>query len=59
VASAEDKLTEPAYQSSAGPIDILYGHRDYIGAGNLFMAHHCGFTEKALTRKNSPNTTPI
>ena len=46
---AQDKLTETAYDSSAGPIapiDILYGHRDYMGAGNLFMAHRCGFTEK-------------
>ena len=48
---ADDKLTEPAYHSSAGPIapiDMLYGHRDYMGAGNLFMAHRCGFTEKVL-----------
>lgn len=48
---AEDKLTEPAYDSAAGPIapiDMLYGHRDYVGAGNLFMAHRCGFTEKVL-----------
>jgi SAM-dependent methyltransferase len=48
---ADDKLTEPAYQSSAGPIapiDMLYGHRDFMGAGNLFMAHRCGFTEKVL-----------
>ena len=48
---AQDKLTETAYDSSAGPIapiDILYGHRNYMGAGNLFMAHRCGFTEKVL-----------
>ena len=48
---AEDKLTETAYESPAGPIapiDILYGHRNYMGAGNLFMAHRCGFTEKVL-----------
>jgi hypothetical protein len=48
---AEDKLTETAYESPAGPIapiDILYGHRNYIGAGNLFMSHRCGFTEKVL-----------
>jgi hypothetical protein len=48
---ADDKLTEPAYQSSAGPIapiDMLYGHREFMGAGNLFMADRCGFTEKVL-----------
>lgn len=48
---AEDKLTEPAYVSSAGPItplDILYGHRPPMARGNLFMAHRCGFTQKVL-----------
>ena len=48
---AEDKLTEPAYQSPAGaiaPIDILYGHRASMSRGNLYMSHRCGFTEKVL-----------
>lgn len=48
---AEDKLTEPAYVSSAGPIaplDILYGHRPPMAVGNLYMAHRCGFTQKVL-----------
>lgn len=48
---AEDRLTEAAYSSPAGPIaplDILYGHRASMAAGNLFMAHRCGFTEKVL-----------
>jgi len=48
---AEDKLTEAAYTSPAGPIaplDILYGHRPAMAKGNLFMAHRCGFTEKVL-----------
>lgn len=48
---AEDKLTDPAYISPAGPItplDILYGHRPALAQGNLFMAHHCGFTQKVL-----------
>lgn len=48
---ADDKLTEPAYSSPAGPIaplDILYGHRPQMAQGNLFMAHHCGFTKKVL-----------
>lgn len=48
---AEDKLADPAYVSSAGPItplDILYGYRKSMMQGNLYMAHHCGFTEKVL-----------
>jgi predicted SAM-dependent methyltransferase len=48
---AEDKLTEAAYTSPAGPIaplDILYGHRPAMAAGNLYMAHRCGFTNKVL-----------
>ena len=49
---AEDKLTEPAYTSPAGPItplDILFGHRPAMARGNLYMAHRCGFTQKVLT----------
>ena len=49
---AEDKLTEPAYTSPAGPItplDILYGLRSSMQKGNLYMAHRCGFTQKVLT----------
>src|SRR3989338_9096591 len=49
---AEDKLTDPAYVSPAGPIaplDILYGHRPAMANGNLYMAHRCGFTKKVLT----------
>jgi ubiquinone/menaquinone biosynthesis C-methylase UbiE len=48
---AEDKLTEPAYTSPAGPItplDILFGHRPPMARGNLYMAHRCGFTQKVL-----------
>jgi len=48
---AQDRLTEPAYVSPAGPIaplDILYGHRAAMQRGNLFMAHRCGFTRKVL-----------
>ncbi|MGE4239901.1 class I SAM-dependent methyltransferase [Ramlibacter sp.] len=48
---AQDKLTEPAYVSSMGPIapiDILYGHRPALAAGNLYMAHRCGFTRRVL-----------
>jgi predicted SAM-dependent methyltransferase len=49
---AEDKLTEAAYTSPAGPIapiDILYGHRPVMAQGNLYMAHRCGFTQKVLS----------
>lgn len=48
---AQDKLTEPAYTSPAGPIaplDMLYGHRASLARGNLYMAHRCGFTQKVL-----------
>ncbi len=48
---AEDKLADQAYMSPAGPIaplDIIYGYRPQLAAGNLFMAHHCGFTRKVL-----------
>jgi hypothetical protein len=47
----EDKLTEPAYVSPAGPIsplDILYGHGASIKRGNEFMAHKTGFSPKSL-----------
>ena len=48
---SEDKLTETAYTSPAGPItplDILYGHRQSISKGNEFMAHKTGFTTKTI-----------
>jgi len=48
---AQNKLTDSAYESPAGPIapiDILYGHRPAMSQGNLFMAHRCGFTRKVL-----------
>jgi len=48
---ADDKLLDPAYVSPAGPItplDILFGHRASMQRGNLYMAHHVGFTQKVL-----------
>jgi ubiquinone/menaquinone biosynthesis C-methylase UbiE len=48
---AQDRLLEPAYDAPAGgisPLDILYGHRPAMAAGNLYMAHRCGFTLKVL-----------
>lgn len=49
----EDKLLDPAYVSVAGPIcpiDMIFGFRASIAAGNRFMAHRTGFTAKSLTR---------
>jgi SAM-dependent methyltransferase len=48
---AADGLEDVAYVSPAGPIrplDMLYGWRRSIAGGNLFMAHHTGFTAKTL-----------
>lgn len=48
---AADGLTDTAYESQMGPItplDILYGHRGAMAAGNLYMAHRGGFTLKSL-----------
>ncbi|MFM7393241.1 MAG: hypothetical protein ACKO22_02480 [Cyanobium sp.] len=48
---AEDRLVDPAYTSGMGPItplDMMYGHRASLEAGNLYMAHRCGFTLKVL-----------
>ena len=47
----DDKLTDTAYTSSVGPIaaiDVLYGHRPPMAAGNLYMSHRCGFTLRSL-----------
>jgi SAM-dependent methyltransferase len=45
------KLLEPAYVNPVSeafwpvcPIDIFYGYRASIAAGQLSTAHHCGFT---------------
>jgi predicted O-linked N-acetylglucosamine transferase (SPINDLY family) len=49
---AENKLTDAAYKSQAGPItplDILYGHSASVAAGHHFMSHKTGFTETSLT----------
>jgi len=49
---ADDKLTDAAYTSQAGPItplDILYGHGAALAVGHHYMAHKCGFTLKTLT----------
>lgn len=48
---AADKLDDPAYVSPSGPIaplDMMFGHRDSLARGHLFMAHRTGFTAKTL-----------
>ena len=48
---AEGNLLKTAYKSSAGPItplDIMYGHRESIEKGNIYMAHHTAFTHETL-----------
>ena len=50
---AADKLEDPAYMSPSGPIcpvDMLYGFRKSLAAGNLFMAHKMGFTRKTIAQ---------
>lgn len=50
-AVVSDRLLEPLYESTVGPIspiDILYGHRAAIAQGRHYMAHKCGFTYKTL-----------
>nr|WP_294548988.1 tetratricopeptide repeat protein [uncultured Rhodopila sp.] len=50
---AEDRLDDPLYLSPMGPIaplDIFYGHRPSLAAGNTFMAHRTGFTRGTLAR---------
>ncbi len=47
----ERGLEEPIYMSPAGPIsviDMIFGHRASVAAGNIFMAHNTGFTTESL-----------
>ncbi len=48
---ADDHLTEPLYDSAAGPIsplDVLFGHQASLAHGNHYMAHRTGFTGRSL-----------
>jgi len=48
---AAGDIEKPLYTSSSGPIsplDMLYGFRPAMKDGNLYMAHHTGFTLKSL-----------
>jgi SAM-dependent methyltransferase len=50
-AVVNDRLLEPLYVAPAGPIaplDILYGHREAIEGGKIYMAHKTGFTYSTL-----------
>ena len=48
---AEGRLEDAAYMSAMGPIaplDMLYGYRPTIAAGNSFMGHRTGFVAATL-----------
>jgi SAM-dependent methyltransferase len=48
---AAGALDEPIYESPLGPVaplDMLYGFRPAMSNGNLYMAHHTGFTLSSL-----------
>ena len=48
---ALDQADYVLYQSAIGPItalDVLYGHRGSIVAGNAFMGHKTGFTSSVM-----------
>ena len=50
-AVVNDRLMETLYVSPAGPIapiDILYGHREAVAKGKIYMAHKTGFTYTTL-----------
>jgi SAM-dependent methyltransferase len=50
-AVVNDRLMDTLYESTAGPIapiDVIYGHRDAIEKGQLYMAHKTGFTYSTL-----------
>lgn len=53
-AIVKGNLEGPLFQSQAGPIaalDILYGHRPSLAAGNHFMSHKTGFIPETLKEK--------
>jgi SAM-dependent methyltransferase len=49
----EDRLEDPAYTSSSGPItalDMIFGHTPSLARGNSLMAHRTGFTARTLQK---------
>ena len=60
-AVVNDRLMEPLYSSDAGPIspiDILYGYREFIEQGKIYMAHKTGFTYTSLPVSYTHLTLP-
>lgn len=50
---AAGQCEDVAYEAPAGPItplDMIYGHRPSIAAGNVYMMHRTGFTRTRLER---------
>jgi SAM-dependent methyltransferase len=50
---AQDKADEPIYLSAIGPVtplDMIYGHRASVAAGQVLMAHKTGFTASVMRR---------
>jgi SAM-dependent methyltransferase len=48
---AAGDIDKPLYVSGKGPVaplDMLYGFRPSMADGNLYMAHHTGFTVKTI-----------
>ncbi|MGO4527094.1 methyltransferase domain-containing protein [Microvirga sp. 2MCAF35] len=48
---SQGDIETPLYESGRGPvspIDMLFGFRPAMESGNLYMAHHTGFTLKSL-----------
>jgi SAM-dependent methyltransferase len=49
---ASGDIETPIYTSRRGPVaplDMMYGFRPAMAEGNLYMAHHTGFTLKSLS----------
>jgi SAM-dependent methyltransferase len=49
---ASGDIDAPIYTSRRGPVaplDMMYGFRPAMAQGNLYMAHHTGFTLKSLS----------
>jgi predicted SAM-dependent methyltransferase len=50
----QGNLEDTAFVSKSGwpiaPIDIIYGYRRALNHGNLYYAHHTGFTAKTLNK---------
>jgi len=53
---ATDRLHEPIYESAAGPVtahDMMWGFGPAIAAGEVAMAHRCGFTPTVFLQRLS------